>query len=190
MNAAYRAIVRMPWLVVAVVAGATVVLGLGALRLRVDSSVTTLLPRGDPAKQRYDEVVSRFGADEVDIIGVIADDVLAPTTLDKIRVLTERASAIPGVGSVISLTNVRDPIADVLNPPLLIPKIPDTPAAREELRAHIKDNPLFAGNLIAPDSRGAAVNVFLAADANDDASARRIDGALTALVADVGAHGP
>ncbi len=116
MNAAYRAIVRAPWLVVAAIGAVTVVLGLGALRLRVDSSVTTLLPRGDPAKQRYDEVVARFGADEVDIIGVIADDVLAPATLEKIRLLTERAAAIPGVGSVISLTNVRDPIADVLNP--------------------------------------------------------------------------
>ncbi|MBI3767752.1 MAG: MMPL family transporter [Deltaproteobacteria bacterium] len=190
MNAAYRAIVRSPWLVVAVVAAATVVLGLGALRLRVDSSVTTLLPRGDPAKQRYDEVVERFGADEVDIIGVIADDALAPATLEKIRLLTTRAAAIPGVGSVISLTNVRDPIADVLNPPLLIPAIPKTPAAREALRARIKDNPLFAGNLIAHDSRGAAVNVFLASDVHDDASARRVDAALEALVAEVGASGP
>ena len=93
MNAAYRAIVRMPWLVVAVVAGATVVLGLGALRLRVDSSVTTLLPRGDPAKQRYDEVVERFGADEVDIIGVVADDVLASATLEKIRTVSRASSA-------------------------------------------------------------------------------------------------
>lgn len=190
MNAAYRAIVRAPWLVVAVVAGATVVLGLGALRLRVDSSVSTLLPRGDPAKQTYDEVVARFGADEVDIIGIVADDVLAPATLEKIRTLTERAAAIPGIQSVISLTNVRDPIADVLNPPLLIPTIPTTDAAREALRARIKDNPLFAGNLIAPDSRGAAVNVFLAADANDDTSARRIDDTLEALIAEVGAQGP
>ena len=190
MNAAYRAIVRMPWLVVAVVAGATVVLGLGALRLRVDSSVTTLLPRGDPAKQRYDEVVERFGADEVDIIGVVADDVLASATLEKIRTLTQRAAAIDGVASVISLTNVRDPIADVLNPPLLIPKVPETPAAREDLRARIKDNPLFAGNLIAPDSRGAAVNIFLSDAAHDDVNARRIDGALERLVAEVGASGP
>src|SRR5438552_3193596 len=121
MNAAYRAIVRAPWLVVAAIGAVTVVLGLGALRLRVDSSVTTLLPRGDPAKQRYDEVVERFGADEVDIIGIVADDVLAPETLQKISTLTQRAAAINGIASVISLTNVHDPIADVLNPPLLIP---------------------------------------------------------------------
>ncbi len=190
MNAAYRAIVRSPWLVVAVVAGATVLLGLGALRLRVDSSVGTLLPRGDPAKQRYDEVVERFGADEIDIIGVVADDVLAPKTLTKIRTLTERAAGIQGVAKVISLTNVRDPIADVLNPPLLIPTIPETTEAREELRAHIKDNPLFAGNLIAPDSRGAAVNIFLADDAHDDVNARRIDAALEQLVLEIGASGP
>lgn len=190
MDAAYRAIIRSPWSVAAVVAAATVVLGLGALRLRVDSSVSTLLPRGDPAKQRYDEVVARFGADEVDIIGVIADDVLAPATLEKIRLLTTRAAAIPGVGSVISLTNVHDPIADVLNPPLLIPTAPATAAAREALRARIKDNPLFAGNLVAADSRGAAVNVFLAADATDEENARRVDAALEALVAEVGASGP
>jgi predicted RND superfamily exporter protein len=190
MNAAYRAIIRSPWLVVAVVAGATIVLGLGALHLRVDSSVTTLLPRGDPAKQRYDEVVERFGADEVDIIGIVADDVLAPETLQKISALTQRAAAIKGVASVISLTNVRDPIADVLNPPLLIPKIPETTEAREALRARIKDNPLFAGNLIAPDSRGAAVNIFLADDAYDDVSARRIDDELANLLSDVGVSGP
>ncbi len=192
MNAAsaYRAIVRAPWLVVAVVAGVTVVLGLGALQLRVDSSVGTLLPTGDPAKQTYDEVIARFGADEIDIIGIVSDDVLAPETLEKIRTLTDRAAAIDGVQSVISLTNVRDPIADVLNPPLLIPKIPATPAAREDLRDRIKNNPLFAGNLIAPDSRGAAVNVFLKPEAFDDASLRRIDDALQALIADVGGAGP
>jgi hydrophobe/amphiphile efflux-3 (HAE3) family protein len=190
MDAVYRAIVRSPWLVVALVAAATVVLGLGAVRLRVDSSVATLLPRGDPAKRFYDEIVARFGAEEVDIIGVVADDVLAPATLEKIRTLTTRAAAIAGVASVISLSNVRDPIADVLNPPLLVPEMPATQAARETLRARIKDNPLFAGNLIAPDSRGAAVNVFLEDRAHDDETARRIDVALEALVAEVGASGP
>jgi predicted RND superfamily exporter protein len=190
MQSVYRAIVRAPWVVVALVAAATVVLGFGALRLRVDSSVATLLPRDDPAKHFYDEVIARFGADEVDIIGVVADDVLAPATLEKIRTLTTRAAAIDGVQNVISLTNVRDPVADVLNPPLLIPEIPTTPAAREALRAHIKDNPLFAGNLIAPDSRGAAVNIFLAETAHGDVKARQIDAALEALMAEVGAGGP
>jgi hydrophobe/amphiphile efflux-3 (HAE3) family protein len=188
MDGVYRTIVRMPRLVVAIAAAITIVLAIGALRLRVDSSVETLLPKGDPGKRFYDEIVSRFGNDEIDIIGVVADDVLAPETLEKIRVLTKRAAEIPGIAGVISLTNVRDPVADVLNPPLLIPEIPKTQAEREALRARIKDNPLFSGNLIAPDSRGAAVNVFL--EETEEASARRIDGALEQLIAEVSAGGP
>ena len=190
MDGVYRAIVRAPRLVVAIVAAVTVLLAVGAVRLRVDSSVSTLLPRGDRAKQFYDEVVERFGNDEVNVIGVVADDVLAPPTLEKIRTLTTRAAEIPGVAGVISLTNVRDPVADVLNPPLLIPENPATAAEREALRARIKDNPLFAGNLIAPDSRGAAVNIFLKDDARDDATARRIDGALESLLVEVENGGP
>ncbi len=190
MDAAYRAIVRFPWLVLAVVAAVTVVLGAGAMHLRVDSSVSTLLPRDDPGQRLYAQVVERFGNDEVDIIGVLASDVLAASTLEKIRTLTTRVAAIDGVAQVISLTNVRDPIADVLNPPLLIPEIPTTPEARDRLRVRIKDNPLFAGNLISPDSRGAAVNVFFKDDARTDEAAQRIDAALEEILAEVQADGP
>jgi len=189
MDRVYRAIVTAPRLVVALVAAITIVLGVGALRLRVDSSVETLLPKGDPGKRFYDEIVARFGNDEIDIIGVVAEDVLAPSTLEKIRVLTTRVAAIPGVVGVISLTNVRDPVADVLNPPFLIPEIPKSPEEREALRARIKDNPLFSGNLIAPDSRGAAINVFLDATA-EETEVRRIDVALERVIAEVSAGGP
>jgi hydrophobe/amphiphile efflux-3 (HAE3) family protein len=191
MDAAYRAIVRFPWLVLVVVAVMTLVLGSGVARLRVDSSVSTLLPRDDPGQELYAQVVERFGNDEIDIIGVLAPDVLSASTLEKIRTVTERAAAIKGVAYVISLTNVRDPIADVLNPPLLIPEIPKTPEARDRLRGRIKDNPLFAGNLISGDSRGAAINVFFDHAARTDEAAQRIDAELEALLGEMeGLGGP
>lgn len=185
MDAAYRAIIRFPWLVLAVVAVVTVVLGSGMARLRVDSSVSTLLPREDPGQALYAQVIERFGNDEIDIIGVLAPDVLAASTLEKIRTVTERVAAIDGVAQVISLTNVRDPIADVLNPPLLIPEIPTTRAARDRLRERIKDNPLFAGNLISPDTHGAAINVFFKDDARSEEAAQRIDRELEQLLDEV-----
>src|SRR5262249_8058830 len=136
------------------------------------------------------QVVERFGNDEIDIIGVLAPDVLAPATLEKIRTLTTRVGAIQGVSQVISLTNVRDPIADVLNPPLLIPEIPRTSEARDRLRDRIKDNPLFAGNLISPDPKGAAINVFFKDEARGDVEAQRVDAELEKLLADVQGDGP
>lgn len=185
MDAAYRAIVRFPWLVLAVVVAVTVVLGAGTAHLRVDSSVATLLPRGDPGQALYAQVIERFGNDEIDIIGVLAPDVLSSATLEKIRTVTARVAAIDGVAQVISLTNVRDPIADVLNPPLLIPEIPATEQARDGLRGRIKGNPLFAGNLISPDSHGAAINVFFKDEARTDEATKRIDDALESVLADV-----
>ncbi len=190
METVYRAIVYRPWLVLSLVAIATALAAVGAVGLRVDSSVSTLLPSGDPGEAFYKETVARFGNDEVDIIGIVADDVLAPPTLEKIRTITERAAAIPGVASVLSLTNVRDPIADVLNPPLLIPSTPVSPEAVEALRTHIADNPLFVGNLIARDSRGAAINVFLAEEARGDEEEQRVDAALEGLVEQANAAGP
>jgi hydrophobe/amphiphile efflux-3 (HAE3) family protein len=189
MDAAYRAIVRFPWLILVVVAAVTVVLGAGTARLRVDSSVGTLLPEHDPGQAFYEEVTRKFGNDEIDIIGVLAPDVLSAQTLEKIRTVTTRAAAIDGVAQVISLTNVRDPIADVLNPPLLIPTIPTTHEARDRLRTRIKDNPLFAGNLISSDSRGAAINVFFKDGARSEEDTRRIDEELEAVLADVQKEG-
>ena len=190
MERLYATIVRWPWLVLTAVTIVTVVLGAGALHLRVDSSVDTLLPRHDPGKAFYDTIVERFGNDEVNIIGIVADDVLAASTLEKIKSITDRASAIEGVASVISLTSVRDPIADVIDPPLLIPDLPRTEAAREVLRGRIRDNPLYAGNLIASDSRGAAINVFLTEVAAGNIQAQHIDEELRALTDEVNASGP
>ncbi len=190
MERIYATIVRRPWLVLTVVTAVTVVLGAGARHLRVDSSVDTLLPRHDPGKEFYDTIVERFGNDEVNIIGIVGDDVLATATLEKIKSITDRASAIEGVASVISLTSVRDPIADVIDPPLLIPDLPRTEAAREVLRGRIRDNPLYAGNLIASDSRGAAINVFLTDAAAEGSQAQRIDEELRAFADEVNASGP
>ena len=54
MDSVYGAIVRRPWVVLVLVAVTTAILGTGAARLRVDSSVSTLLPRGDPGEAFYD----------------------------------------------------------------------------------------------------------------------------------------
>ncbi|MCC6849557.1 MAG: MMPL family transporter [Deltaproteobacteria bacterium] len=187
-DAAYRAILRFPWLVLAVVTAVTVLLGSGVRYLRVDSSVGTLLPRDDPGQALYAQTIERFGNDEIDIIGVLAPDVLSTSTLEKIRVVTARVAAIDGVAQVVSLTNVRDPIADVLNPPLLIPEVPKTTHARDHLRARIKDNPLFAGNLISPDSHGAAINVFFRDGQRTEEATQRIDREIEEILADV--HDP
>ncbi len=160
----------------------TILLGIGLFSLRLDSSISTLLPRKDPARSFYDQVVKTFGSDEVNVIGLVADDIFTTATLEKIERITRGAEKIDGVAWVMSLTNVKDPIADVLSPPRLIPRIPTGRGELEELRRRVKDNPLFIGNLVSPDSRGAAINIYFHGLSDADYVAKGIDEKLEALV--------
>ena len=49
-----------------------------AQHIRLDSSVESLLPKGDPEKAYYDEIRGLFGSDEVGVIGIITDKPKSP----------------------------------------------------------------------------------------------------------------
>src|SRR5690606_38249920 len=131
-----------------------------ARETRLDASVETLLAEGDADKAYYDEIRRLFGSDEIGVVGVITDDVYRPETLEKIRRLTDEIAAIDGVAEVVSLTNAVDPVADVLDPPPLIETIPRSPAEIAELKAKLAERPIYLKNLVSPDGRAAALNVF------------------------------
>lgn len=182
MRSLYRWVIAKPWWVAALGAGLTAFFGAGLVWLRLDSSVSTLLPSKDPGQIFYDRAVSLFGSDEVNVIGVIADDVFSTSVLEKIDRITRAAEKIDGVAWVLSITNVKDLIADVLVPPRLMPEIPRSRAALEELRRRVEDNPLFVGNLVSADSRGAAINVYFRGLSDAEYIAKGIDRKLEELI--------
>jgi predicted RND superfamily exporter protein len=138
----------------------TVVLGVYAPRIRIESSVTSILPAGDPEVSYYENVRATFGSDDVGVIGVGTDDVFATATLEKIARVTDAVSRMPGVESVLSITNAVDPAADVFEPPLLLPHIPPTPAEVAALKGKLTSTALYGKNLVADDFKGTAINVF------------------------------
>jgi predicted RND superfamily exporter protein len=152
-------LVRHPRLVVAATLLVTALLGVFASRLRFESALESVLPAGDPAVAFYEQVRQQFGSDDVGVVGVLADDVFSPATLVTIARLTAALGALPGVQSVLSITNTKDVAADVVNPPPLLPRMPPTPEDVEALRAKLAAVPLYRENLIAADGRGAAINV-------------------------------
>src|SRR5262252_1847426 len=117
-----------PWIVLAASFAITLWLGSYAWRIRIESALDTVLPRGDSAVTYYDEIRAVFGSDDVGVIGVLAPDggpdVLAPGTLDKINRITLEVGKLPGVEKVLSITNAVDVAQDVFTPPKLLPKIP------------------------------------------------------------------
>lgn len=155
-----------------------------AQHIRLDSSVESLLPRGDAAKAYYDEVRGLFGSDEVGVIGIIADDVYVPHVLEKIKRLTEEIRQIPEVKNVISLTNAPDIVTSVAKEStLLVPEVNLPHAAVAELKKRLLEQPIYLKNLVSQDGRAAAINIFFENLGDDEFFRRGIDDIIQALVA-------
>ena len=160
MEAFARWLVRHP--LVSVVANllVTAVLGFYASKIRIESTIESVLPAGDPEVNFYSEVRNTFGSDEVGVIGVQARDLFAAQTLAKIARVTDAVANLEGVERVLSITNAVDPAGDVFEPPRLLPNIPPSAAEIEALKKKLRSTPLYGKNLVADDFSGAAINVF------------------------------
>src|SRR5262245_34931286 len=138
----------------------TLLLGWFALEIRVESSLSSVLPEGDPAIAYYAKVRETFGSDDVAVVGVRADDIFADSTLAKIKRVTERIAKVKGVQSVASITNAPDPAEGVVNLPRLLPHVPPSKEELAIVKQKLKTIPLYGKNLVSDDFKGAPINVF------------------------------
>ena len=160
MDAFARWLARHALVVVAANVVLTLILAADALRLRMENSLESMLPAGDPKVEYYNATRAIFGSDDVGVVGVRADDVFAPDTIVKIARVSEVLAKIEGVEKVLSITNAVDPPADVMHPPRLLPRIPPTVGEVEALKKKLVATPLYGKNLVADDFKGAAINIF------------------------------
>lgn len=160
MNAMIAWVTARPRGVVVVFAVLTAALGFFATRLRIDSSIDNMLPSDSPDIRFYERVREIFGSDEIGVIGLRSDDLFSERTLRKIQRITSAVEAIDGVDKVISLTNAVDPSRDAFTPPPIILQVPPTAEQRADVEKLFAETPLFAINLVSPDLRGTAINVF------------------------------
>jgi predicted RND superfamily exporter protein len=183
-----RWLVAHPRTVLVLAACATLVLGRDARQVRFESSLASVLPKGDPAVAFYEETRKRFGSDDVAVIGVRAADVFTPATLTKIARVTNELAKIDGVESALSLTNASDVAADVITPPPLLPRIPPTAADIAALRETLQKRPLYAKNMLAPDGKGAAITIFFRPLSDAEYASLDIEGQIARILA--AAEGP
>lgn len=186
MERFYHLIIHRPKSILFIILLLTAFFAYHARHIRIDSSVEALLPRGDPEKQYYDEIRRTFGSDDVAVVGVIADTIYTPQTLQKIKRLTEEFRKIPEVKSVLSLTNAKDPVANVLGeqPDLLIAEIPETAEAAAAVKDKVAAQPLYFKLLVSEDGRAAAISVaFLDSITEEQFIRRGLDEKIQAIVA-------
>jgi predicted RND superfamily exporter protein len=163
MNFFARWMVRYPLVAIGANLLVTVTLGVYARQIRIESSLASVLPTGDPQVEYYAKIREIFGSDDIAVVGVRADDLFTASTLKKIARVTDGIGKIQGVSGVLSITNMRDYAEDPFRKPLLLPRIPPTPAEIDALRKKLAATPVLGKGLglVTDDYKGSAITVRL-----------------------------
>ena len=166
-----RFVTRHPWPVIVLFVVVTVLMGKIYLpQAEVDPEVKNQLPEDFASRVTTDKIEELFGGTEVVAVVLMADDVLAPETLKRLRKISNKMDRMPKyfdrVMSPFTLKDIRSE-DDTLYVDPAVMKIPTTKEKREILRQQIKDNDLVYGRVISEDFKAAAVTGIMTAGASD-----------------------
>lgn len=134
----------------------------GQVKLRIDPSFDAILPDDAGPRVFYDWVKEEFGDDQSLIISLVVDDVFTLENLhmiERISDLLEDAEGVDYVTSLATADHIGTQDESVETRPFLEPT-PETQADAERIRAAVHGNPVYAGNLVSPDSRATAFIVY------------------------------
>ena len=177
--------VEYPRLAAALALALTVGLAFAIPRLHIDTSAEGFMVDDDPARLFYDRFEHEFGTDNATLVVLETDDVFRPAALQTIQRLTEDLRQVEGVVRVESLATVRRVrVSDeTLETKTFIGAV--VPTDRAELEALRRDalaHRVLSRNLVAPDSRAAAVLVYTDAPADDTQFNHRFVDGVDALL--------
>ncbi|HQR35310.1 MAG TPA: efflux RND transporter permease subunit [Blastocatellia bacterium] len=166
-----RLVVSHPRLIIVVVVLLTVVFAFGLRKgMTLDVSPLSFVAENSQERRDFAEARKHFGADDYLLIAVVCDDVFAADNLARLKKLHEQIERVKGVNEVLSLVNV--PYArsqsDGVSLEKLIPTSLNDKTRLEEARHVATTDRMFAGNLVSPDSRTAALNVLLKSELPTD----------------------
>lgn len=166
MQALARVIVKrsFAWATVMVVLGLAVMSLFMARRIEQNDDVFAFLPRSNPDVGVFYDVNKRFGGLDAAIVGIAADDVLAPDFLTRLQQVTRRLNETEGIEHALSLTSVEDVTPDIekggISADYLVRAIPTTPEEQAALREKVMSREQVVGNLVSADGKATIIYCF------------------------------
>ena len=131
----------------------------------------SILPQNHPYVQLNNKIEESFGGSRVVVIGIHnkKGDIFNPTTLSKVKGITEDVKKIAGIkeDNVVSIADRKIKYVvgtedQIKITPLMEETIPTTPEGLAELKKRVYSNNLFLNSLVSKDGTAAAVIVDFA----------------------------
>ena len=146
-------------------------------RLRIDPSLNEMLPEDDAARRFYEELLERFGSDDVVVVALRSPTLFSPAGLETLARASRAIEAIEGVHHVDGLANalrIRPFEGDVEISGYLEP-MPASQAEADRLREALLTDPLRAGSFVSRDGAASAILVTFEHLSEEEMLARGLD---------------
>lgn len=152
-------------LIITLFAVATIWLVSQAAGLKVEVDPDTQLPQEHPYIQALNRLNEVFGEKNLVIIGLFPTqgNIYTPEFLAKLRSVTEKVGALPGLVQRTFLSLALPKVADIRPTPegmAVIPFLDPLPRTHEEaqlVRERLRENPQYLGTVVSVDDRAAAI---------------------------------
>lgn len=163
-------ILKYRWLIIALSIIIPVVIGLQIFRAEIDPDLEKYIPSDMPSRLNTQVIEETFGGDELLIIIFETDDVLNPSTLQRIKSIRKEVTRLDEVDQVMSLYDVKNLKNDegMLITESFLDRIPQTKEETENLRSDLLRNSMAKDIVVSQDFTLATIILSLSEDVQDD----------------------
>ncbi len=176
--------IKNPWWVISITVAITVFFAFQFPKIKIDTDPENMLPKDEPVRVFHEETKEVFGLSDFIAVGVVDEEgAFKADILNRIYNITDEILDIDGViaADVMAPSTVDDikqgPGGELVIEPLMAGEISNDEEARY-IFGRIMDNPILRGKLASDD--GKAIAVFVPIEAKDQAY--RIAGEIRTII--------
>ncbi len=168
-----------------IIIAVTIACFLGLKKLRIDTTLNTLVVQGSPEQKIYQRVKTEFGSDNTVLIVFEHDNLFSTKALRDIKKVTKALAKLPYADQVNSLFSVKTTrvTSSGVKTKLLISKVPTSRSGLKNLRKDVLKNKFLKGTLVSENGKVTAVTVLLKNYKPDPKYTLKIQDEIEALLA-------
>jgi len=163
-----ESIIKLRWVIIVITIIITITFGVFIPHLKVNPDVMTYLPDDDEVANLFDAVGNKYGGNQAIALGIEFNDVFTYENLTTIKDITDNLHQIPGIASIISLTNIIDIKEEdsvlVVSPLIDEYDIPEEESELKALKDYTLAKEMYNGFIVSNDASMTMIALKLSQD--------------------------
>ncbi len=180
MNYKKHFIIKYRWWIIGASLLITLVFALQIPRARIDPNLDHYIPKTMQSRVNTEKIEEIFGGNDMLMVVLGTKDVLADSTLRRLKKISGGINHVRGIGKVLSLFDSKDIRSEqgamIVDP--AIKKIPRTKKEREQLRETLKNNELVYKTVVSRDFDLAGIIMILNENTDQDSVMTEVNNIL------------